>query len=271
MSAIYKNGTWYGNGGDVDSALSSTSEKPVQNKVLKTALDAKQPSTLESPITIGGTQRTTVEGALSALNNYKAEQTTLADEFSATTAYAVGDRVTYLGEIYEFTAAHTGAWNSAHVQKITVEDMCAEMTSAEVQAIKDAYDATTLQTGAFASTYDIIDLRGTERIAGKVIESDGTERILYEKTIAFGAIPNNTTKKVAHNISNIDKVVRIDGYTYEPSGHYIWCIPGFDVWMQNNRKGAGVYTDRTHVVVVSDADFSAYSETYITIRYLKLS
>ncbi len=55
---------------EIDNSLSSTSENPVQNKVLKSALDAKQPSTLSSPI--GG--ETTVEGALNAtdvaLSNY---------------------------------------------------------------------------------------------------------------------------------------------------------------------------------------------------------
>ena len=55
---------------EIDDSLSSTSENPVQNKVLKSALDAKQSSTLSSPI--GG--ETTVEGSLSAtdaaLSNY---------------------------------------------------------------------------------------------------------------------------------------------------------------------------------------------------------
>ena len=55
---------------EIDDSLSSTSENPVQNKVLKSALDDKQPKTLSSPI--GG--ETTVEGVLNAtdaaLSNY---------------------------------------------------------------------------------------------------------------------------------------------------------------------------------------------------------
>jgi len=42
MSAIFKNGTWYGNGGggsiDVDSDFSTTSENPVQNKTITGAI-----------------------------------------------------------------------------------------------------------------------------------------------------------------------------------------------------------------------------------------
>ena len=47
MSIIYKNGTYYGGGGGgaeitIDNELSSTSENPVQNKVIKAELDNKQ-------------------------------------------------------------------------------------------------------------------------------------------------------------------------------------------------------------------------------------
>lgn len=37
---------------------------------------------------------------------------------------------------------------------------------------------------------------------------------LYRKVIDFGALPNATAKSVAHGISNIDKIVKIDGITY---------------------------------------------------------
>ena len=53
----------------VDSTLDSTSTNPIQNAVVTQALDAKQPKTLSSPITIGGTSQTTVEGALGGLNS----------------------------------------------------------------------------------------------------------------------------------------------------------------------------------------------------------
>lgn len=42
-------------------------------------------------------------------------------EFSTSTAYAVGDIVTYNNSLYEFTSAHSaGAWNSADVTQIDV-------------------------------------------------------------------------------------------------------------------------------------------------------
>jgi hypothetical protein len=48
----------------IDNALSTTSENPVQNKVITIALNNKQPKTLDTPLTLGGTQYTTVESFL---------------------------------------------------------------------------------------------------------------------------------------------------------------------------------------------------------------
>lgn len=53
--------------GSFDSALSSTSENAVQNKVVKAAMDEKQGKDLENSITIDGTTYTTVETALVAI------------------------------------------------------------------------------------------------------------------------------------------------------------------------------------------------------------
>ena len=45
----------------------------------------------------------------------------VANEFSTGTAYAIGDHVTYQGNLYVFTAAHSaGAWNAAHVTQVTI-------------------------------------------------------------------------------------------------------------------------------------------------------
>lgn len=45
----------------------------------------------------------------------------VANEFSTGMAYAIGDHVTYQGNLYVFTAAHSaGAWNAAHVTQVTI-------------------------------------------------------------------------------------------------------------------------------------------------------
>lgn len=52
-------------------------------------------------------------GQYKTLNNF-------ANEFSSSTSYAVGDLVMYLGELYQCTTAHNGAWNSADFTKTSV-------------------------------------------------------------------------------------------------------------------------------------------------------
>ena len=75
----------------IDSALSSSSENGVQNKVIKSALDDKQPSTLSSSMTIDGSTITTVEAALTALNTLAAgNKTNLGSHTTATILSAAG-------------------------------------------------------------------------------------------------------------------------------------------------------------------------------------
>lgn len=51
-------------------------------------------------------------------------------EFSTSTAYAVGDIVTYEHGLYEFTSAHSaGAWNSADVTQIDVVGIIGSINS----------------------------------------------------------------------------------------------------------------------------------------------
>ena len=51
-------------------------------------------------------------------------------EFSTSTAYAVGDIVTYNNSLYEFTSAHSaGAWNSADVTQINVVGIIGNINS----------------------------------------------------------------------------------------------------------------------------------------------
>lgn len=62
-------------------------------------------------ITFSGTNNTTIN----------AEMDDIADDFSTSTGYAVGDYCIYEGDLYRCTTAHTaGAWNSGHFTKVTV-------------------------------------------------------------------------------------------------------------------------------------------------------
>ena len=103
----------------IDSALSSSSENGVQNKVIKSALDDKQPSTLSSSMTIDGSTITTVEAALTALNTLAAgnksgkQDKTLATPLSieGATQSTVENA---LGGLASHTAKEVASQNGAH-------------------------------------------------------------------------------------------------------------------------------------------------------------
>lgn len=74
----------------VDSVLSGSSTNPVQNRVVKAALDEK------------------------------ADTDIVASDFSAATSYTAGDYCIYEGKFYKFKANHSGAWAAADVDEIKI-------------------------------------------------------------------------------------------------------------------------------------------------------
>lgn len=85
---------------------------------------------------------------------------------------------------------------------------------------------------------------------------------IYRKTISCGALPNNTTKNVAHGISNIGKVIRSDGYSNNNAGiqipvPYVSGIP------------LSIWADNTNIVIQTSGDYTTYVNTYITLEYTK--
>lgn len=110
----------------------------------------------------------------------------------------------------------------------------------------------------------IFDERGTEYKVGWYILANGTKKPVYEKVVDFGALPNNTSKSVAHNISNIDKIISINGSA--STGSYWKPIPfgpGSVSWMIETS------VNTTNVIIETNQNWSEYTKTYVTLRYTK--
>lgn len=106
----------------------------------------------------------------------------------------------------------------------------------------------------------------TEHVIGTC--PDGST--LYEKSIDFGALPNNTSKTVNHNISNLGIVYAMFGTTArsDGTGHPlpIVAINGADVGSQTY-----MYYNKTAVGIVTNSDRSSYVHTWLTMHYSKTS
>lgn len=182
------------------------------------------------------TTNKTVAGAINeTLSNF-------ANEYSASSTYAVGDCVLYAGSIYQCTTAIPSgeAWDSTHWTQIK------------------AVDVGSGSSGGHNYSTD-------EQVVGTWV--DGST--VYEKTVYdAGGVRGNFD--IPHNVSNLDRVISYSGTVKDTAFstyHDIWSIPRLDTIM----VGIDRFTT-TAVKVVNPTQFDTrLVDWYITFRYTKSS
>ena len=117
--------------------------------------------------------------------------------------------------------------------------------------------------GVYGGTPLILDYSTSEVNTGaKWI--DGSD--IYKKTVSCGALPNNTTKNVAHDISNLSTVVKFEGYAWTGS---TWATLPYVT--SNGSSQIGLRISPTNVIIVTSSDRSSFTPSYVTIYYTKSS
>ena len=92
---------------------------------------------------------------------------------------------------------------------------------------------------------------------------------IYRKVIDFGTLPNNTTKNVAHNISNLKSVVKLEGIaTFTSGGVQGWMSLPLQYVGSNSNYNVQLTANATNVIIQANTDRSSYSAT-IYIEYTK--
>ena len=88
---------------------------------------------------------------------------------------------------------------------------------------------------------------------------------IFKKTINIGSLPNNTTSTVAHNITSLNQLIRVEGsFTNGTNSAPIpYAAP-------TASKSVQVYVDGTNITIGTGEDRSAYSG-YVTLYYTKSS
>ena len=90
---------------------------------------------------------------------------------------------------------------------------------------------------------------------------------IYRKVVNFGALPNATTKQVAHGITNLNFVISYKILAKNPTYNYYLSVPA------TNPVGlaytVAAYIDNTNVIVQSGDNKSGYSICYVIIEYTK--
>lgn len=99
----------------------------------------------------------------------------------------------------------------------------------------------------------------TEKQIGTWID----DKPLYRKVINFGALSNNSSKAVVHDIQNLKRVVKLEGFAGSSTNRGGIPIP------HATSNPVTCYASDTEVVVITTDDRTAYTETYIYIYYTK--
>ncbi len=146
-------------------------------------------------------------------------------------------------------------WNNNNVPAVTADNLNHMETG-----IKEAHDGideinTKLTSLTTYSTEEINT--GKKWIDGKPI---------YRKVIDCGALLNNTIKTVAHNISNLDFVIFLNGTSYSSTTGNYFPLPYVADSLQAIVK---IWATDTNIYLQTTADRTDYTKTYVTIEYTK--
>ena len=93
-------------------------------------------------------------------------------------------------------------------------------------------------------------------------------KTIYQKTYVTGGLPNNSVRKVAHDISDLDMVVRIQGIAKENS---IGATINLPHAADQQAYTVTVYADDTNVNIQTYTNQTGYSQSYVTLWYTKKS
>jgi hypothetical protein len=89
---------------------------------------------------------------------------------------------------------------------------------------------------------------------------------VYAKVVNFGALPNNTTKNVAHSISGTYTIMHIFSTPFNSSGLYLNLN---HVDPSSISQAVEIFVDSTNVTIKTAADFSTFTKCYVTLKYIK--
>ena len=117
----------------------------------------------------------------------------------------------------------------------------------------------------------------TENLFGGLFDYSTTEndtgqtwinnKPIYRKVVEFGNLPNNTSKTVAHGISNLETFVKCDFIATRSSDKDTLFIP-YSTFNTNNTGGIIFYMNSVNIYATTVSDRSAYSGVII-LEYTK--
>jgi len=106
------------------------------------------------------------------------------------------------------------------------------------------------------------DYSTEEKIVGTWIDG----KPIYQKTIDCGGLPNNSTKEIAHGISNLDFIVHSFGITKRTSDGLCEQIPSPNT---NDSFASELSITPSVIYITTHSDRTSFTKSYVTIQYTK--
>ena len=285
----------------VDDELSDTSENPVQNAVIKEALDGKAdlvdgkvpaaqlPSYVDDVLEYEDREHFPATGEAGKI--YVALDTNKTYRWSGS-AYTEISESLALGETS--STAYRGdrgkiAYDDSQANKAAIGDLTELETTDKsdlvgaINEVKNSGDYTAgdgiditdkeiktknMTSGDMAEVASpmpgVMSRRMKYSLQEQVVGEWIDGKPLYQKTIDGGKLPNNTSKEVAHNISDIDAVVECFGY-FNNSSAYVQ-------FPNANPVGGSFFTtcyaNATNITLGTNWDGSN-ADSFVTLKYTK--
>ena len=103
-----------------------------------------------------------------------------------------------------------------------------------------------------------------EKVIGTWIDG----KPLYQKTINCGGLANTGTIVTPHNISNVDRIIKMTGTAYSTSNNYT--LPLEDIDAQAGINGTiRLYANNVNVYITTYRNQTEYDESKVTLQYTK--
>lgn len=207
----------------------------------------------------GETASTSAHGLAKLYDGVDSTSTTLAATANAvkTTYDAIGTSI---------TAAITAALaQSGYVGTTNIAD--GAVTTAKIET--GAVDTVSIADNAVtAAKMDLSTLSGnysTSEVDTGYTWVNGKH--IYKKTINCGALPNTTTKTVAHGVSDIARIIKFEGWAYKSASDPDFPLPYVSP-NATNSVGLAI-TPNDSINITTGSDRSTWTESYVTMYYTK--
>ena len=148
----------------------------------------------------------------------------------------------------------------ADINKVTDDDMN------EIKSVvnNNASETSTNTTNITTNTTKITNLQTYSTSETNTGKTWINNKPIYRKVIAFGSMPNNSLKTIAHGISNLGETIRLYGMAFKTDTKRSLTIP-------DPEPSAEITCNvtNTDIYITTHNDRSAFNDSFICIEYTK--